>query len=257
MRTLLLTLLLAIAITNCKSQKIEKEQEMYPKSPFEIYQYKIKAGNFYKYLVYLKKAGVIPKEESFILAKECWLECNGKRFDFAPTKIGTNQEYQIIVPAWYFTMETKLNLSNENCNAVKAVANRTEYSFPPNFVEVQDKFQPFCTTLVMDDSLIVFVMDLLRLKPAEDEYFPTSERLRIVITNKLGKTIWSSDYDLNFLQIIGQVEPVEVGKVHRYIVPWNRKDNNGNYVKEGELRVSFILPVKPNNIVKVQELQLK
>lgn len=239
----------------CQSKKIEKETPLRTKSLFEVYGYKLKSGDYNKYLLYIKKP-VLEGEETFLLPKECWIECEGKRIDFAPTKIETNQEFSVYIPSWFFTVETKREINPKNCGQLHFVANRIQHDLNVNFTEVSEKFQAFPQIVSIGDSVFVFVLDLLRLRPIEDEYFPNSERLRIEIKNELGKTIWNSDKDLNFLQVIGQVEPTEVGRMHRYIVPWNRRDNNGNYVTEGKLNVAYILPVKPNNILKIMQLEL-
>lgn len=255
MKKLVFFLVIFQLFSFCHTKNIEKNSVLKSQNLFEIYAYKIKSGDYNKYLVYIKKP-ILKSEEGYILPKECWVECEGKRIDFAPTKIETHQEYEVYIPSWFFTVETKREINSKNCSQIHFVTNRIQNDFDLQFKEVSEKFQAFPQVISLNDSLIIFVLDLLRLRPTEDEYFPNSERLRIEITNELGKPIWNSDKDVNFLQIIGQVEPIEVGKMHRYIVPWNRTNNSGKFVSEGKLNVAYILPIKPNNIIKIMKLEL-
>lgn len=239
--------------SSCHSSKFSQEHQIVHKSDFEVYTYKIPKDKYTNYLVYIK-SNIRTEQQKVLLPEECWAECQGKRVDFAPTEIKITDEYPIYVPSWFYTVETKLDL--KNCRVLHFVVNRQQNDFSTEFAEPKEMFQAFPQILNIGDTIFVFVLDLLRLKPPEDEYFPTSERLRVEITNKLGKRVWNSDYDLNFLQIIGPVEPVEVGKIQRYIVPWNRVDNSGKFVEEGEFNVSFILPMKPTKFTRMMKLEL-
>ncbi|MEJ5287545.1 MAG: hypothetical protein CH6_0797 [Candidatus Kapaibacterium sp.] len=256
MKALLYTFLLVFVFNNCQSKQIEKNKMNSKPTVFEHYAYVVDKGDFKKYLIYIKKASPRISKIDLFLPEECFTKCEGKRIDFAKTPIETNDEYQVAIPAWFFTVETKKNLGNENCEDLIFVANKIEYPLKFNIIQTNEKFKSFPQILIHDDTTFLFVLDLLRLKPEEGEYFPTSERLRIEIRNKQGKTIWNSDFDLNFLQVIGKVEPEEVGKIHRYIVPWNRRDNSGKFIEKGDFEVAFILPIKPTNILNIMELSL-
>lgn len=248
MKSILVFLLMITLYGACRSSKSTQEHQSESEVDFEIYTYKIPKDNYTNYLVYVKS-------KQILLPEECWVQCQNKRVDFAPTEIKSIYEYPIYVPSSFYSVETRLDLNK--CNTLHFIANRRQYDFSVEFREPKEMFQVFPQILNIADTIIVFVLDLLRVKPPKDEYFPTSERLRIEITNKMGKVVWNSDYDLNFLQVIGQVEPVEVGKVQRYIVPWNRVDNSGNFVDEGDLSVSFVLPIKPSKLVTTMKLILK
>jgi hypothetical protein len=248
---------LLLSLIYCHPQKIEKNKDEVAKSLFETFVFSLKKNDFNQYLIYIKKTSVLTGDNEILHPEECWIECDGKRIDFAPVEIETNAEYSIPLSACLFSVETRKNISNGNCGSVNFVANRQNYILTLNFIPATEKFAAFPQELFLDDTTIVFVLDLVRLKPSDEEYFPTSERLRIEIRNQLGKVIWNSDYDLNFLQVVGKVEPIEVGKLHRYIVPWNRRDNQGKLVEAGKYNVAFILPFKPNNLIKFRNLELK
>ncbi len=256
MKSVLYFVALCILLANCHSKNVEKQKVNPTNQLFEVLGYKIPGEKFDKYLVYLKTASPYSSNAK-ILIEECWVECEGKRIDFAPISIETRQEYAVDVPAWLFNIETKRQIDKKSCGKVHIIANRAQYDLEVIFKETKEKFEAIPQILTLNDSLFAFVLDLIRFKPIEEEYFPSSERLRIELSNNLGKTIWNSSYDLNFLQIIAQVEPIEVGKAHRYFVPWNRRDNNGKFVEEGEINVAYILPTKPSNILKNIKLELK
>ncbi|MCX7909331.1 MAG: hypothetical protein N2560_07435 [Ignavibacteria bacterium] len=243
---------------NCKSQKIEQSKDKVSEKPitFSMHQFQVIKNNFTKYIVYIEKLGVITASETFWLGKECWTNCEGKRLDFGPIQI-EQEGNKVEIPVWLFNLETKRNLNNKICDGIHFIANKSQFDFDINFQTPDEKFKAFPHILVVDDSLILFVLDLLRLEPADDEYFPSSERLRIEITSQLGKPIWNSDFNMYFLQVVGKVEPLEVGKVYRYVIAWNRRDNNGQYVGSGTFNVAYILPIKPNNILKILNLELK
>ncbi|MFN3305916.1 MAG: hypothetical protein ACK42Z_01880 [Candidatus Kapaibacteriota bacterium] len=253
MTKVLLLLFMFSLYSACHYTKFTQENQSETKPDFEVFTYKIPKDKYTNYLVYIK-SNAEDKTQQIPFPEELWAECQGKRVDFAPTKINTIYEYSVYVPAWFYTIETILNLGN--CRKLRFIANRQQIEFFAEFAEPMEMFQAFPQILNIGDTIIVFVLDLLRLKPPEDEYFPTSERLRVEITNKLGKLVWNSDYDLNFLQIIGKVEPVEVGEIQRYIIPWNRMDNDGKFVAEGEFNVSFILPMKPKKLTRTMKLEL-
>lgn len=246
-----------LILTSCSSQKTIQINPIEKKNSFELYKIKIDTGGkFQKYLLYLhSNQQDVSKPYPFIV-KEVWTQCEGKRVDFAPEKIELEGEYNVFIPAYFFAVETRKVLDSLKCNQINFLINNQVLTFEPNFQEVDERFFPIPKIYQLNDSLFLFSLDLIRIKPSGEEYFQTSERLRIYIKNNLGKIVWSSDFDLNFLQIIGKVEPEEVGKVRRYLVPWNRISNERKFVESGEFEVVFILPIKPNNIVRKEKLIL-
>lgn len=240
---------------SCASQKNIQINPIEKNSSFELFKIKIDTGGkFQKYLLYLRSIQQDISKINPYIVKEVWTQCGSKRIDFAPEKIEEEGEYNVFIPAYFFSVETRKDLDSLQCNKINFLINNQILTFEPNFSKVDDRFFPIPKIYRLNDSLFLFTLDLIRIKLSDEEYFPTSERLLIHIKNKLGKIVWSSDFDLNFLQIIGKVEPEEVGKVRRYLVPWNRIGNDGKYVENGEFDVVFILPIKPNNIVLMEKL---
>jgi len=245
-------------LLNCSSQKLEKLGNPDNKNLFEVYKIKIDTGGPYqKYSIYLRSSNLKITQIPPLFVKEVWTECNGKRIDFAPIRIESQYEYNISLPTFYFSVETLKKIDKEICNKINLLLTNEKVELEPDFKQLNEKFFPIPGIFFLSDSLFIFYLDLIRLQRSGNEYFPTSERLKIILRNNSGKIIWSSDYDLNFLQVIGNVEPSEVGSIHRYIVPWNRTSNDGKFVESGEFDVLFILPTKPENIVRTMKLSIK
>ncbi|MCK5741808.1 MAG: hypothetical protein KAH48_06285, partial [Chlorobi bacterium] len=81
------------------------------------------------------------------------------------------------------------------------------------FVESQNinestalRLLPYYTNLTGGE--VEFVLSVKRAHQKENEYLPSSEDLRIEVKTQSGKTIWSSNYGMNFLQVISEVKPV-------------------------------------------------
>jgi len=257
MKYTLLILFCILFLSNCTSQKVEKSSDSPSNSLFEVHKIKIDTGGPYqKYCIYVRSSNLKLKQSSPFFVKEVWTECQGKRIDFAPIKIASQYEYNISLPTFYYTVETPRNITKDICSKINFLLGNEKVEVEADFKQTKEKFLPIPGFYLASDSLFIFYLDLIRLQPSGNEYFPTSERLRIVIRSNSGKIIWSSDNDLNFLQVIGSVEPAEVGGISRYIIPWNRTSNDGKFVESGEFEVLFILPTKPENIVRTMKLSI-
>ncbi|MDA3842996.1 MAG: BsuPI-related putative proteinase inhibitor [Candidatus Kapabacteria bacterium] len=120
------------------------------------------------------------------------------------------------------------------------------------FVESQNinessalRFFPFYTNL--SDGEVEFALSVKRAHLKENEYLPSSEDLRIEVKTQSGKTIWTSTEGKNFLQVISEVKPVEVGDVHVYSMKWDGKSRSGKPFKSGTYIVELTIPAQPDN----------
>ncbi|MBU3698417.1 MAG: hypothetical protein FGM33_00180 [Candidatus Kapabacteria bacterium] len=94
------------------------------------------------------------------------------------------------------------------------------------------------------DSGYVFTLRATRRRVVEGEYFPSSEQLRISVVNAKGATVWSSDHGMAYLTVIMPVEPEQKGSSHVYQQEWNGITLDGEPLRPGRYRVTFLLPVR-------------
>jgi hypothetical protein len=79
----------------------------------------------------------------------------------------------------------------------------------------------------------------------KDEYLPTSEQIRLIISTADGEAVWRSDVGQAYTQRVGRVEPERVNELHRYAMEWNGKDMQGVFVPTGTYTAEIIIPAKP------------
>ncbi len=96
------------------------------------------------------------------------------------------------------------------------------------------------------DSSVLFVALAERKRMIDSEYFPSSERLRVVITGEDGTTVWNSSAVQIFMQMTAPVDPKNNGEVRRYEMPWNGMDMQGKPVPPGTYNVLLMLPARPS-----------
>lgn len=100
-----------------------------------------------------------------------------------------------------------------------------------------------------------FILRVQRVGPAPDgEYLPTGERFRIVLQDAVGDMVWSSSAGMAFTQMVGVVEPTEVGKEIEYRAVWNGRDQRTHMLAgPGTFRVTATIPAKPTSYVLREE----
>lgn len=91
----------------------------------------------------------------------------------------------------------------------------------------------------------LFVVLAERKRMVSSEYFPTSERLRVVIADEDGKVVWNSAQVQVFMQMIAPIEPKNTGEVRRYETPWNGEDMTGQPVPPGKYTATLTLATRP------------
>jgi len=103
-----------------------------------------------------------------------------------------------------------------------------------------------------------FGLFLIKLKDSNKQvYFPSSERLRIEISDKKGKFIWNSNVNKSYLAVVGELLPIEKYEYQYYYLEWNKIDNLGNKLVSGDYFVNFVLPLQPNNLSIAKTIYLE
>lgn len=102
---------------------------------------------------------------------------------------------------------------------------------------------PF-TTRVSDSLLTIGVVAIRVFKP-QGEYLPSSERLRLIISDQKGNVVWRSDAGMQFMTIVGQIEPTLEGRTEQYTSQWNGVDLQGNPVRPGTYDCEILIPARP------------
>ncbi len=187
---------------------------------------------------------------------ECFLECSKQKIILRQVQIRTESDDIPSLPMLFFTPISDDELDENICKSIIFTRNGEKFRFPFKIQQVEGNLFAYPYMFEISDSLVLFGLDVIRTSSPGDEYFPTSERLRVEVQNMLGKTVWRSDEDVYFLQVIGDVEPKEIGSCYRYVKFWNRKDNNEKFIPKGKFKVMLTLPIQPKSITKYLEINL-
>jgi len=95
------------------------------------------------------------------------------------------------------------------------------------------------------DSLVTVGVVAVRVFKPQGEYLPSSERIRLIVSDQKGNVVWRSDAGLQFMTIVGQVEPTLEGRTEQYTAQWNGVDLQGNPVRNGTYECEIIIPARP------------
>jgi hypothetical protein len=136
----------------------------------------------------------------------------------------------------YLTLVISISLAMINCSSSKSAGNSSAepLTLLPSVKEQKMEY-------------ITFAVKVVRNRIVEGEYLPSSEDLRIHITDSNGKTVWNSNHNMNYMMAIGDVKPKKVGDSHEYTLQWNKKDNDGKIMPSGIYNARLIIPAQPNN----------
>lgn len=187
---------------------------------------------------------------------ESFLECSNRKVALRQIKIQSESEDIPSLPMLCFVSADDGELNEKNCKSSILTQNGEKFQFPFKIQQVEGSLFSYAYMFEISDSLVLFGIDVVRTNRSDDEYFPTSERLRVEIQNMLGKPVWRSDEDVYFLQVMGDVEPKEIGSCYRYVKFWSRRDNVGRFVANGRFKVMLTLPIQPKPIIKYLEINL-
>jgi len=85
----------------------------------------------------------------------------------------------------------------------------------------------------------------LNYRTRERSFFPSSEELRIELSNLKGAKIWQSNENMHFLAVIGEVKPTNIGEIYKYNMIMNLRDFNKSNLQHGLYNIQYILPIVP------------
>lgn len=108
--------------------------------------------------------------------------------------------------------------------------------------------------LEADSEGVSFRLRVRRLQSVPAEYFPSSERLRIELFEGT-KRLWGSQDGVAFLQVIGAVEPTQLGAESVYEYRWNGRLRSAEQLPPGVYAVRLSLPVRPRSYSVVVPLR--
>lgn len=97
----------------------------------------------------------------------------------------------------------------------------------------------------IDGDNYFFGLAVKRLQIPEKEFLPNSENFRIDISSLKGITLFSTNYNANYAQVIGKVLPAETGKCFLYSYIWNGKNNSSIRMPLGDYQIRYTIPAKP------------
>lgn len=77
------------------------------------------------------------------------------------------------------------------------------------------------------------------------EFLPTTEAIRVIVSDEDGQVIWRSDVGKVFQQRVGLVQPQRIDEVQRFSENWDGTDLQGIKVASGTYTAEVIIPSKP------------
>lgn len=95
-----------------------------------------------------------------------------------------------------------------------------------------------------------------RKRKSEKEYFPSSETIRLTITDADGQMRYMSSIGMNYLAVITDVLPEEVGDKHEYVIEWDGKSNTGTSLASGKYTAILTLPTHPQAYTRTIEFEI-
>ena len=105
------------------------------------------------------------------------------------------------------------------------------------------ELRPFARSTA--DGTIDIGAEVRRIYTASNEYLPSTEDVRVIISDAEGNTVWRSDAGLMFSTMIMKVEPQDRGSVAVVERRWNGRNAEGSTVPQGTYRADIIIPAIP------------
>ncbi|MGQ9818648.1 MAG: hypothetical protein ACUVQ1_01795 [Candidatus Kapaibacteriales bacterium] len=245
MKNLLIILAIAFSILTCVDRQASKLKSNNFNLPFNIKIYNIlKPFNRTNIVCFVPNNYEDVKTLTNEIPDSVKIFCSGNILDCEKIEPTVDENFNFPIPIFYYLSINQVK-DLSKCQTIGFTYGKNYYNLPFSLDTTSGNsiFIPMVT--IIDDTLIVCSIDLIRIRPSEEEYFPSSERLRVEILNSTGKSIWRSDEGVYFLQIIGKVEPIEIGKVHRYSLSIPKEIVSKVTSKPDKFTFRLSLPIRP------------
>lgn len=115
------------------------------------------------------------------------------------------------------------------------------------------ELRPFARSTA--DGTIDIGAEVRRIYTTTDEYLPSTEDVRVIISDTAGNTVWRSDAGLMFSTMIMKVEPQDRGSIAVVDRRWNGRDATGSPAPAGRYRADVIIPSIPQSYQASIEFQ--
>lgn len=102
---------------------------------------------------------------------------------------------------------------------------------------------PFATPA--GQSSIEIGADVKRIFLPANEYLPSAERFRVIISDSTGAVVWRSDGGVSYATIVLNVEPRSAGEADRQSIKWDGRHLSGSTVPPGRYRADMMIPARP------------
>jgi len=142
--------------------------------------------------------------------------------------------------------QSKINIAlSSNYGKYTIEKSIDDINYTDIFPEIQALY--LLPTIKISDDVYNFQLLAIRLNTVQGSYLPTSEKLRLEIQNE--KIIYNSSEGKNFLQMISNVLPEEIGNYYIYQQSVNFASEKMKF--KGECKAKLIIPAVPINYVSM------
>ncbi len=137
---------------------------------------------------------------------------------------------------------------------IKIFTKKSIYAIKTNYTKILSDYIVQCNgaldllpfEIKSSDTSYVLGMAAVRRDMNEDEYVPSSEDFRAEIFTYKGTLLWSSNFNMNYMQLISEVKPIKIGEAYLFTTIWNGRKNNKKKVRSGDYKIKLLLPVQPH-----------
>jgi len=142
--------------------------------------------------------------------------------------------------------QSKINIAlNSNYGKYTIVKSIDDINYSDIFPEIQALY--LLPTIKINNGVYNFQLLAIRLNTVQGSYLPTSEKLRLEIQNE--KILYNSSEGKNFMQMISNVLPEEIGNYYVYQQSINFTNEKTKF--KGECKAKLIIPAVPINYVSM------
>jgi len=148
-----------------------------------------------------------------------------------------NRKIKDLSFVFYFKTSNEVYEINKQSNEIEKIQDNAS----------EEPLELVPSVAMQNDSTAVFSLTATRLANVINEYIPTSEEFRVEILSGKGNLVWSSNFGMNYLQVILQVKPEKIGETHKYSLEWNGQTNKGVPAPPGNYTANLIIPARPKH----------